>query len=472
MKIHSSDIIQRIKEEIEVAIKNNRIEKALQLISLAAIILYDTNQCYKDDYLEKKIEVISKIIKPIQSNKMNKDTIIFYDGFGLDQRGLAQIYIKSLVKIKNVVYVTNIDASKRIPTILNILKDHKVFFLRGNKNLNKIRQLAKIIEKSHASSFFFYSRPHDVVGTVILNSYKGKRFQINLTDHAFWLGSRCIDTCIEFRDYGASISAQYRNIDNLVKIPFYPVIDYKTRFQGFPFDARQKKVIFSGGNLYKTFSSDRLYYRIVDYILSSHEDVVFWYAGSGDKSQINKIIEKYPQRAFLTTERSDLYQVLSHCYFYLSTYPICGGLMFQYSAVAGKVPITLKFDDISDGFLLNQNEMNVEFNSYKEVIAEIDHLLNDEKYALERGEAMRKSVIDEQTFDIEVNKLFNGENYSFPIKIEEKDTLLFRKTYSDRISDNFINEILVQKNNYIAMSVFPVRFIKGCLIKLRKKAGI
>ena len=44
---------------------------------------------------------------------------------------------------------------------------------------------------------------------------------------------------------------------------------------------------------------------------------------------------------------------LEKSYFYLSTYPICGGLMFQYAASAGKVPVTLKYDeDLTKGFLL------------------------------------------------------------------------------------------------------------------------
>ena len=64
--------------------------------------------------------------------------------------------------------------------------------------------------------FVFYSTPEDVIGTTALYSYDGQfiRYQINLTDHAFWLGSQCFDKCIEFRSYGASISKEYREIQS------------------------------------------------------------------------------------------------------------------------------------------------------------------------------------------------------------------------------------------------------------------
>ena len=76
---------------------------------------------------------------------------------------------------------------------------------------------------------FFYSLPDDVVGTTVMHFYDGylMRYQINLTDHAFWLGSYCIDKCIDFRNYGAKISYEYRKIDSkkIVIIPFYPSIN-------------------------------------------------------------------------------------------------------------------------------------------------------------------------------------------------------------------------------------------------------
>ena len=115
------------------------------------------------------------------------------------------------------------------------------------------------------------------------------RYQINLTDHAFWLGADSIDKCIEFRDYGATISKKYRRIpiESIVKIPFYPIVNIDMKFQGFPFKKKDyQKVFFSGGALYKTFGDDNRFYRIVSNILNQYNDLIFWYAGSGDDSEL------------------------------------------------------------------------------------------------------------------------------------------------------------------------------------------
>lgn len=115
-----------------------------------------------------------------------------------------------------------------------------MYIHRKNKNfLEQVQEFAEILNEVRPASFFFYSTPNDVVGTTILNLYRKRmnRFQINLTDHAFWLGARCIDKCIEFRDYGASISVNERKIskDKITKLPFYPIIDNNKNFKDIRF---------------------------------------------------------------------------------------------------------------------------------------------------------------------------------------------------------------------------------------------
>lgn len=463
------NVINRLKRGIKKEIKNQNYENALHLISILANILYETNQYYVDEELESDLSIISKKLKPLLDSKSNSEVILFYDGFGLNSRGLAQIYLKALTKIKHVVYVTDINAKERIPDILSILNKHDVIFLKEKSFTKRIHELSSVITSFSVSSFFFYSVPNDVVGTVVLNAYKGKRYQINLTDHAFWLGARCIDTCIEFRDYGASVSNHYRKINKIVKIPFYPIIDYNKEFEGYPFNSENKKIVFSGGALYKTFGGGNYYYKIVDYILGHHRDVVFWYAGNGDRRKMDRIIAKYPQRVFVTGERNDLFQVLCHCYFYLSTYPICGGLMFQYAAAAGKVPVTLKFDSISDGFLINQERLGIEYCSFKEVIKEIDRLIENEEYALHRGNAVRNSLICEEDFNSEISKLFSDSSFSYDINYSRIDTSSFRKTYKDRNNARVINELLVKKDGFVVFKYCPIRYFCGCISKMLKR---
>lgn len=470
--------ILKIKKIIVKKIEKKRWNEALSLISAAVDILYDTNLYYVDWDLENDIAAIAKeLIEPgFLKKNLNEDILVFYDGFGLNTRGLAQIYLKALCKIKRVVYITYVEAEKRIPDIQAIVKNNngKIIYLEKTSLVKRIYALDQMIKTYKPQNFFFYAAPNDVVATTIMNAYQGiiKNFQINLTDHAFWLGAKPIDCCIEFRSYGACISKRYRNIpqDKIFEIPFYPIINYDEKFKGFPFDVKKnQKVVFSGGFLYKTLGGENKYYKIVDYMLEKHQDVIFWYAGRGDQTEIDKIIKKYPNRAYLTAERSDLFQVLKHSYLYLSTYPLCGGLMFQYAASASKVPITLRQGSVTDGFLINQDHLKIQFDDMDLFLNELDYLLDHPEYTQERGELMRKSVISETAFQKAVSQLLENKNTGYEITYKEVDTEEFRQNYLDTLTSTNICLTMARIDNGVVCEVYPWMFLKGCVIRVKNR---
>ena len=457
-------ILAKSKAGIQKELDRQNINGALDLIHMTARMLYVENQCFVDEELEGWLRQIAEKLDPIHQTQFDPDVVLFYDGFGYNSRGLAQIYLKALTKVKRVVYVCDEQAKDRIPDLLEILSGHTTVFLKERDHISRIWEIAAVVEQHSASSLFFYSYPEDVDGEVILNAYKGKRILINLTDDAFWLGARAIDTCIEYRDIGANISRYERGMREpikIVKIPFYPIIDREKAFQGFPFPADGKKVVFSGGGLYKTFGQGNLYYQMVDTILSAHDDVIFWYAGEGDSSELDKIIRKYPGRAFHTHEREDLFQVLRHCCFYLSTYPICGGLMIQYAAEAGKVPLTLRFEHDPDGFLINQDQLGVVFDSFEEMKKEIDLLLDQSGYSERKGKQLEGAVISEEDFDRTVEKLLIENESGFPIVDSKQDITEFRKMYLENITEGEYNRIIAREGGAAGFRLFPVRYVLG-----------
>ena len=473
-------IIEKTKRNISKCIKRKKYDDALSLISICASILYQTNIYYQDNDLEKALNIIARKLITNESFVSSDDTIIFYDGFGLNDRGLALIYLKALCKEKKVVYVTYDDRKEYIPDIKKLISEHNgecEYISRKNKNYKyQINCLDGIVKKYNSKRFVFYSTPDDVVATSVMFAYRGLilRYQINLTDHAFWLGAKCIDKCIEFRNYGANISYEYRKIDKskITIIPFYPRIDKERIFQGFPFDKNDdQKVVFSGGALYKTISEDNKYYLIIERILKKHKNVVFWYAGTGDDTRIKKIIEKYPGRIFITGERNDLFQVLVHCDVYLSTYPLPGGLMYQYSAIAGRVPVTLKSGEIGEDFLINQKEIGVEFDSVDAVCKEMDRLLLDDEYRNSRCSIMKKSVISPDEFEKEViNVVFGKGDSSYTMSVRHLDTDKVRKVYLECASKGKIDSMLVRRNSLrLGMVYFPVILIRGIVYKLIRR---
>lgn len=471
--------IDIIKHAIDRELKRKNWEHALELVWAAAKISNTSNYVYVDYDLENSIHSIAaNVMTPGRRYKADNDVVLFYDGFGFNDRGLVQIYLNALCKVKKVIYVTKSDSKDRLPDVLKIIDDNgcEAVFLNNRANhLDRIFELREIIENKTPGYFFFYSTPFDVVGCAVMHSYEGlvRRFLINLTDHAFWIGAAPIDICVDFRDYGASISRDYRMIpqEKIVCLPYYPIVDEETPFEGFPFEVKKhQKVVFSGGSLYKTLGDDNKYYKIVDYLLRNHDDVIFWYAGSGDSTEMDKIISKYPGRAFLTQERNDLHQVLEHCDLYLSTYPVCGGLMFQYAARAGRVPLTLKNSNISDDFLLDQNGLGIEFNTLEELYSELDHLLDDTEYLRNKETLLRDAVISPQAFEESVRNLVEGRyDRLTPVNYRHIDTEDFIKIYMENFTNDSLDRVVASPDNKVIIKYMPLRFTRGCLKKLIDK---
>ncbi len=473
-------LVNKVKHSISSNISKNNIEASISQTSTCAKILYETNQTYYDSDLESYLlEISNKLDLKIDNYSSNKNTILFFDSFGLNNRGLAQIYLKALSKIGKVMYITYGEYKNRIPTLLSILesgKQNKIYFLENKSYLKKIEELKQILEKERPFHIINYSTPWEVVLPIVAYFYKDftKRYLINLTDHAFWLGSQFIDYCVEFRDYGAYISNKYRNIskDKIVCLPYYPVIDVNKDFEGFPFqyDETKHKIVFSGGNIYKTIGKDNLYYKIVDNILTKHSDVIFWYAGSGDPllyDSFNKLKGKYPNQLYITSERKDLFQVLQKCYFYLSTYPLGGGLMTQYAAIAKKLPISLKFDNVLSGLLINQDDLGIIFNSYDEVIDEIDKLLDNKDYLKDKESRLESSVISETEFQEQLGLLLETGKTKYHLEYKPVDTVNFRKEYLHRFNIEDIYAYIAN-DNYLLV-VMPLQFIAGILRRIKSK---
>lgn len=470
------EFLYKVRNDIKECLIEKKYEDALILIRMSADIAYYYNQFYSDDILEGYLAEISKnILHDIEIKQTEKNNMLFYDGFGLNNRGLIQIYLKALCKIGKVVYVTNYKYRNSIPDVLNILDDNDgiSIFIKDESFINQINFVDDIIAKYKPANMFMYTYPHDVVIPVVFNKYAGliKRYQINLTDHAFWLGKNSFDYCIEFRDWGLSLSYYYRGIDKskLVMLPYYPNINWEQEFLGypFPFDENKQRFIFSGGQLYKTLlGGDTSYYKIVDEILSKYEDIIFWYAGSGDRSEMDKLVNKYQDRVYLTEERKDFFQIMQRCKFYLSTYPICGGLMFQYAAAAGKIPITLKNGDFTGGFLFNQDRLKIEFAELDALLKEVDILLNDEKYLKYKNEIMLQSVMTLQMFEDEVKNLVNYGRSNIKYSLIKYDIENFKLDYYNSMNVYRLARLVSRYKKWIIISKYKYLFIWGRTLRL------
>lgn len=476
-------VIKKMDGYASAFLKKGKLDSCLAAISASAEIQYQWNQTYTDAALERMIaEIAAGWDKSCLHNyQPEKSTVLFYDSFGLDTRGLALIYLKALCKLGyKVIYVVPGTAKGRQPEIKRNTdgKDIVFYYLGRDCGRAKVDEILHAFATYHPAQAFFYTTPNDGEACVSFACVVGvvRRYQINLTDHAFWLGVGAFDYCLEFRNYGASVSVKYRGIpeSKLVMMPYYPFVDTSMPFAGFDFPVNGRRILFSGGSLYKTIDKAMTYYHMVGEILSRHDDVMFLYAGSGDESGLHSLQKRFGDRVVHIQERKDLYALLCHTDLYLNTYPMIGGLMSQYATMAGRPPLTLvrTVDCTLDGLVLNHDELPLEFTNEEDLLAMADTLLNDEAKLEELRAKVKQGVLTENGFQSALGRLLQGEPTGFTVTVDDIDTADFLAPYRDRFTREMMEIALVNRHTRVIWHKFPVVFMHRLIGKIRRKMNL
>jgi len=453
----------------------------LELISLQAYIMYAYNQWYTDDVLEKMLyDIENAISADTVIDSASENIVLYYDTFAQNNRGLTQIYLTALLELNfHIVYVTTLEAKGKIPNIESLLnmKNSEIIYLSGASFLDSVanyRELCSIIARVNPCYAFLYTTPWDVSGILAFQHVAGQvqRYQINLTDHAFWLGRNAFDYCLEFRNYGASISVKYRQVlaSKLLKQPYYPLVNRNIIFEGFPFERTVNDfIIFSGGSIYKTIDKAHTYYRLIEYCLQKFPQVKFWYASDDDNVELVDLMKRYPTRVYHTRERQDLFQIMKNIDMYLNTYPVSGGLMVQYAALAGKAPLTLVHDDDAKEILIGQENLDLEFYTMDDFQKEVVRYIEDKDYRYKKDARMDNAIISAKEFTENLSRIMQTCTSAYPIKCIDIDTTIFRQNYRAQFGKYDFEMMLVRRNTFHLMRYFPAMFFKGIIFKLIKK---
>lgn len=443
----------KLKKYANKCYEQGDYSQSLCAIETASKLMYTYNVLYTDYDMEKMLSDIALNIldgKQREITKCKEKKIIFYDYFAVDNRGLTQQYITALIDLEyEILFITyehdNMNQSEQIFSQLNKYKKAEIHTIKNNHYVESSKELYQVINNFGATKALIHTSPWDVVGVLTFSYLIGvERYLINLTDHAFWLGKCCSDYILEFRSYGYNISRTYRNIseDKLILLPFYPIQDMKIPFEGFPFEANGKKVIFSGGSVYKIYGSD-IFFRTIKYIVENHKDTIVLYAGGGNTKPFEKFIKdnKLSDKVFLIKERKDIVEIFKNCYFYLGTYPISGGLMTQYAVANKKLPIAYSHPELKTNFieslLINVNNRRFTFTNLRDYYGMIDKLIDNPKYKNKLEESLNNLLVTPAEF---------AENLA--MAIENKSTMfLFKK---DEINiDKFSDLYFQMENDYL-----------------------
>ena len=403
---------KQLVDNAEKLFQKLKFDEALEVLRLSSNIAYSYNcvPSYCDSHAENIIFKIAQEILPLVSVNANNECICFYDYFGQDNKCLTQQYIRAIIASeKELVYIleNEYEEFKNSDIFLELTNYSKarIYILEKVKPLVAARQILGIIASENPYCVLMQLAPWDTIACLAFSRISGvKRFQINLTDHAFWLGVGILDYCLEFREYGINLSVKKRGIPihKLKRQPYYPIIN-EVSFQGLPTETQNKKIIFSGASIYK-IQGDNLYFlKLVKKLLQLDEDLVFVFAGGGNqKSVLDFITENHmKQRCFFIGERTDFSALCKRANYFLTTFPVAGGLATQI-AVQTQTPIYVfgkkgyLFNDL-DG-LFQDKKIKTEYDEQK-FIENFRDTYNDDVLLMSVAKELKKGIITIEEFN-------------------------------------------------------------------------
>ena len=144
----------------------------------------------------------------------------------------------------------------------------------------------------------------------------------------------------------------------------------------------------------------------------------------------------------------------------------------KYSAHAGRLPITLKHENDSDGLLLDQDSRKIEYESFEELIQDVDKLLSDRDYLEAREELLKGSTISEERFIKNVRSTIEEHRTDYEHRWEQLDTSKFKQEYLDRFDMHQVETKVARFINRSIFIEFPWMLVilsKGLAKKILKR---
>lgn len=426
-KKHITTIFARLKRGAGLYYSLGWYNVCTQWVKAACWWAYYFNVCFSDDYLELLSKDLSHGIKTLNKYSGKNNKVVFYDSFMLSNRGLTQQYLRALMtQRKQILFIT--DAQKGASESIEIAKEldnyksAQIVYIPPELNgLCRSQFIYNIIVEYQPTALFMHLMPDAIEAICAFHALPKEivRYQINLTDHTFWLGATALDYSFEFRPYGAKASAQYRNIsvNKILLCPYYPIVS-NIPFQGFPFEPQENDIIvFSGGSLYKFSDEKHTFANMVKRILDENGYAKWIFAGF-DLEQARIVfpeicVPQYAHRVYFIGNRKDIAEVTRHIDIFVNSYPMGGGLMMMYAALYSKPILLLKG---SGEDILNQlKTIDIASSSSDDLCVKAKELIENRKGQKELGGKIHSCVVTEDVFNDIFNNLFLTHKNVLPL---------------------------------------------------------
>lgn len=475
----SNNIIQmydKYKKYAKISLKKQDYNNTFNSIIYAAKVAYNFNWIYTDDDFENMFKEISCNFKKYKnSDKINDNCVIFYDCFAMVNCGLTVQYLDALTNLNyDILYIITKSKNEVDSRFINeILLNSKIlikYMPRKNKNIMQdIKDLVEVIDNYQPCKAFLHMYPWDVIGCTAWCVFSNvERYQINLTDHAYWLGLCCSDYILEFRQYGYNVSKKMRKVpvEKLKIIPFYPTYQC-TEFSGLPDDKPTHVKLFSGGSIYKIYGDDLKFFYIIKDILIRNSNAIFYYAGLDDNNIMKKFIDNnnLNDRWLIIGYRKDIYEIMKNIDIYICTYPINGGLMSQLAALALKPLVSYNncnlynFSNIEQFFSIT-NKVKMSYDNINDFNNIIDELIANKRKRIDLGIRINENMHTKEKLESLLSQYLNKKNYND--RNVKDEVIPVDKIYKLYINiNNYTNAFYRININLICARLNIILFIKS-----------
>ena len=421
-----TDILAIYRNLMEIA--NHYSEKAnwkksIDYLSLAAKWAYKFNYFYTDVAAESLLKRISdNTINSVEIKSPVINKYVLLDSFCLDNKGLTQQYLRAM--INNKVEILYICTSRNLGNGGDILKElidyPKARVLLFDKDCSDSIGIANKIAEEFTrfcpARLFLHIAPWDVVALSSCYAISGVvKYNINLTDHAYWMGASLIDFNIEFRPYGKTVSIEKRGLrtGQLLELPFYPVNPLGHPFRGLPPMPDNAVKILTGGAMYKMLGKDDIFFSMMEHVLSIAPNVYVLVAGFSPNKLFSEKCSKVKghERIHMIGSRDDIDSVFQECDIYLSTYPTSGSLMCQYAAKYGKPMLAYRdADDAENAVEEIVNHFGGHFRSFVQMDDFVNYarrLILDEQFRADEGASLAENTMNAEKFSHSFASMMN-----------------------------------------------------------------
>ena len=438
MNIYDREIIRAYNSLKATAFSyysNGEYEKCLDLIDKLCLLANQLNWYYHDNDISELIDKLSdKFLKQTNKFVASKGRVVFYDQYGKSFI-LALQYIYALHDAGyEIMYVLSdyVPANYYITEELSKLPNCIVKTISQKLSIvERAQQIYDITAEFAPEKVFLHVKAFSSFNLVLPQiPSTTKSYYIDLQDHAFWVKNTNIDYVIPYRNWGATIDIEKRGFkpDQVLLVPYYPIITNNT-FKGFPDETKNRVVIFTGGEYYKTISKSNKYWNLIARVLNDNPNAVVLFATKADTRNIySSIIAKYgasnniQDRLIPIGFRVDINEVFANCDIFFGTTPMSGGLMTQYAAYNSKPILQYYLPEMSAN---NETEQVLNYNSHVEIsytndedfLKEASKLIASKEYRVKRGKDIHDSLITKEQFDVLLKNTIEENKSIVPIEM-------------------------------------------------------